>query len=173
MLFAPNLYNYYTTQLGALFNSDSSLRRIFKGSWPAVTFNFGPFTVCFPHIDTANLVWGWCSICALGHYDPQRGGHLVLWDLGLIIEFPPGSTILIPSAILKHSNTRIGTGETRYSFTLHVAAGLFCWVYNGFCSDLTWEGNATQEQRAEREHHRQTRWQRGLSMFSKLSDLVS
>jgi hypothetical protein len=172
MLFAPNLFGYYATQLGALFDSDSSLVRVFKGVWPAITFNFGPFTICFPHIDTANLAWGWCSICALGNYDPKCGGHLVLWDLGLIVEFPPGSTTLIPSAIVKHSNTRISPNETRYSFTLYAAAGLFRWVYNGFCSDKDWIKKASRAQKAERERHRQKRWEEGLAMFPKLYDLT-
>ncbi|KAJ7624191.1 hypothetical protein B0H17DRAFT_1151319 [Mycena rosella] len=51
--------------------------------------------------------WGWCSITALGDFDPNKGGHLILWDLRLAIRFPPGSTILIPSALLHHSNVAI------------------------------------------------------------------
>lgn len=38
-----------------------------------------------------------CAITTLSDYDPKAGGHLVLWDLKLVIEFPPGSTILILS----------------------------------------------------------------------------
>ncbi len=89
------------------------------------TFNFGPRTLCFRHTDSGNLPFGWCTITALGWFDPKRGGHLVLWDLKLIIDFPPGSTILIPSAILLHSNTAIAPGERRYSFTQYTSGGLF------------------------------------------------
>ncbi len=66
----------------------------------AVTFNFSPQTCTFRHTDSANLPFGWCAITALGRFDPRFGGHLVLWDLKLVLDFPPGSTILIPSAIL-------------------------------------------------------------------------
>jgi len=58
-------------------------------------------------MDFGNLPYGWCAITSLGPFDPKRGGHLVLWDLQLVIEFPPGSTILIPSAVLQHSNIPI------------------------------------------------------------------
>ncbi|KAJ7828584.1 hypothetical protein B0H14DRAFT_2263384, partial [Mycena olivaceomarginata] len=88
-----------------------------KSPFAAVTFNFGPATITFPHTDALNLTWGWCAITALGAFDPRRGGHLVLWDLCLVIQFPPGSTILIPSAILWHSNVGIASEERRYSFT--------------------------------------------------------
>jgi hypothetical protein len=66
----------------------------------AMTFNFGPQTVTFDHRDSGNLAFGWCAITAFGNFDPTCGGHLVLWDMKLVIEFPPGSTILIPSAMM-------------------------------------------------------------------------
>jgi hypothetical protein len=93
----------HTEMLDALVAHNSGLICNFPREvsvFAAATFNFGPATVTFPHTDTLNLVWGWCAITALGAFDPQRGGHLVLWDLCLVIQFPPGSTILIPSAIL-------------------------------------------------------------------------
>ncbi|KAJ7038729.1 hypothetical protein C8F04DRAFT_950891, partial [Mycena alexandri] len=86
------------------------------------TFNFGPITVTFPHIDFGNLAWGWCVITVLGWFNPDRGGHLILWDLKLIIRFPPGASILIPSAILRHANVKIQPGERRYSFTQTTAS---------------------------------------------------
>ncbi|KAJ7883792.1 hypothetical protein B0H13DRAFT_2537891, partial [Mycena leptocephala] len=39
-------------------------------------------------------------ITALRRFNPDLSGHLILWDLKLVIRFPPGSTILIPSAII-------------------------------------------------------------------------
>jgi hypothetical protein len=64
------------------------LRRNFLPSvsvFAAATFNFGLRTVMFPHLDFANLAWGWCDITALGDFDPDLGGHIILWDLKLII----------------------------------------------------------------------------------------
>jgi hypothetical protein len=89
------------------------------------TFNFGPQTVTFPHLDFVNLPWGWCTITALGDFDPNKGGHLILWDLKLIICFPPGSTILIPSALIRHSNyLNQVTRETVLIYPVHPCGNL-------------------------------------------------
>ncbi|KAF9540850.1 hypothetical protein CPC08DRAFT_738774 [Agrocybe pediades] len=129
----PDLHDHYSDRLGKLFRHNRSLKRNFVNSvFPAVTYNMGPQIVCMKHIDFSNLAFGWCAITALGSYNPKLGGHLVLWDCGLVIEFPPGTTILIPSAVLAHSNTAVMEGETRYSFTQYAAGGLFRWVENGF-----------------------------------------
>jgi len=163
---------YYVIELGKLFDSDPHLRRNFKKSpWPAATFNFGPWTITFPHTDPGNLAFGWCAITALGKFDFFRGGHIILWDLGLVIDFPPGSTILIPSAVVRHLNTVIQASEYRYSFTQYAAGGLFRWVKNGFCSDKMFVAKATKKQMRQREEVRQRRWKDGVGLFSKLTEL--
>ncbi|KAJ7737224.1 hypothetical protein B0H14DRAFT_3516363 [Mycena olivaceomarginata] len=78
----------YTETLDALVARNSGLICNFPrevSAFAAVTFNFGPATITFPHTDALNLTWGWCAITALGAFDPRRGGHLVLWDLCLVI----------------------------------------------------------------------------------------
>ncbi|KAJ7687980.1 hypothetical protein B0H14DRAFT_2653532 [Mycena olivaceomarginata] len=73
-------------QMTILVESQQSLVWKFVGSvFAACTFNFGPHTITVPHLDFGNLSWGWCAITALGHFNPDLGGHLVLWDLKLII----------------------------------------------------------------------------------------
>lgn len=129
----PKLYRYYATQLGQLFVRNPSLKKNFTNSvFTANTSNLGPQTICFKHADFANLPFGLCAITALGSFDPTKGGHLVLWECKLIIEFPSGSTILIPSAIIKHLNLPIQSHETRYSCTQYSAGALFHWIENGF-----------------------------------------
>ena len=87
---APRLHSYYADHLQQLLDHDDALTRNFENSvFAACTFNFGPQTVCHRHRDHANLPFGWCAITALGNYDYKKGSHLVLWDLGLVIEFPP------------------------------------------------------------------------------------
>ncbi|KAJ7809608.1 hypothetical protein B0H13DRAFT_1668022, partial [Mycena leptocephala] len=93
------------------------------------TFNFGPRTVTFPHIDFGNLAWGWCAITALGWFDPNLGGHLILWDLKLIICFPPGSTILLPPRFFDTLTSRYAPGKC-FSFTQFTPAAIFRFVYN-------------------------------------------
>lgn len=173
-LFAPRLFDFYKTSMDQLFAHNPSLRRNFKDSvWPAATFNFGPWTVTFPHTDPGNLLWGWCQITSLGPFNYKRGGHLVLWELGLVIEFPPGSTVFIPSALITHSNVPIQDGERRYSFTQYCAGGLFRYIANGFRSDKVFMAEASEEEKEAREEARVGRWERGLEMLPKLSELTS
>ncbi|KAF8126848.1 hypothetical protein K438DRAFT_2001192 [Mycena galopus ATCC 62051] len=168
----PAVHTLYETTLDVLHLDNSGLHHNFDRShstFAAATINFGPKKVTKCHIDGLNLAWGWCAITALGDFNPDRGGHLVLWDLKLVIRFPPGSTILIPSAILCHSNVNIAEGEKRYSFTQFTAAGLFRWVDNGFKSDaivnqeLAAQNNTATA--AARLHARHTHWVNGVNSF--------
>lgn len=140
------------------------------GVFAACTWNFIS-TVCAPHVDCANLVWGWCAITALGRFNPDRGGHLILWDLRLIIRFPPGATIFVPSALLVHSNTPIGPGETRSSFVQYSAGGLFRWIDQGFQTQEEFLRTATEEQLAEAAARAEVRWDGGLAHFSNVDQL--
>ncbi|KAK7026662.1 hypothetical protein VNI00_015535 [Paramarasmius palmivorus] len=134
----------------------------------AFTVNFGPQTVCYPHLDLKNLAYGWCAITALGDYDWHAGSHLVLWDLKLIIEFPPGTSIFIPSALVTHSNTAIAPSERRYSFTMYSAGGLFRWVEHGFISEKVYNSTLNK---AEATLAGKERWASGFALFSTLADL--
>ncbi len=125
--------------------------------------------MCFPHLDFANLPFGFCAITALGDYDPTKGGHLILWECKLVIEFPPGSTILIPSAIITHSNVPIGAGEKRYSVTQYSAGALFRWVDNGFQTAVAYRASLTLEEKLELEATNTRRWEFGLGLLPKLN----
>ncbi|KAJ3772899.1 hypothetical protein FB446DRAFT_642700 [Lentinula raphanica] len=117
------LYLQYTLQLERLI-PDLGLN--FPNSvFSCCTLNLGPRTTTVEHLDHKNYIYGWCGITALGNFDHTQGGHMVLWDLKLVIELPPGWTILIPSAYLRHSNTTLREGDTRFSFTQYTAGGLF------------------------------------------------
>lgn len=83
------------------------------------------------------MPYGWCAVCALGAYDPTKGGHLVLEEFGLIVEFPPGSVILLPSSTIRHGNTPVSPTETRYSFTQFCPGGLLRWTHHGFVPEWT------------------------------------
>ncbi|KAJ7770675.1 hypothetical protein B0H16DRAFT_1715332 [Mycena metata] len=174
----PDLHEYYRATYAALCNWDQLQQHAkhIRHNLPerysvftTATYNFGPVTVTLPHIDFGNLAWGWCAVTALGNFDPDRGGHLVLWDLKLIIRFPPGSTILLPSAILRHSNLKIGRNETRFSFTQFTPAGIFRWVYNDFRTDkdVNAAKSTTEAEREQRKRHRASRWQEGVRMYRK------
>ncbi|PBK66190.1 hypothetical protein ARMSODRAFT_989542 [Armillaria solidipes] len=169
---APNLFHYYTMHLRDLLVHDTMLVINWTQSiFATVTFNFGPRMLCFCHTDSSNLPFSWCTITALRRFNHWQGGHLILWDLKLVIDFPPGSTILIPSAILWHSNTNIGRREQRYSFTQYTSGGLFWWVDHNFQTSKEYWGSLKQDQHAAAQRMQQGRWEFGLSMFSMLEDL--
>ncbi|KAJ7862693.1 hypothetical protein B0H13DRAFT_2354532 [Mycena leptocephala] len=171
-LWAPRLYRYYHDYNAALHQRHPDLRRPFGHSvFFCAAFNFGPNVWTFRHRDVLNLAFGWCTVQALGEFDPTKGGHLVLWDLNLVVEFPAGSLILLPSATLAHSNVPVARGEKRASFTQFSAGGIFRYVDNG-CR--------TEEQLAEEdpeEHERlmalkASRWEMGLNLLSTVDELL-
>jgi hypothetical protein len=141
---------------------------------PAAAYNLGPATVCRPHRDSANLSFGICAITALGCFNPKAGGHLVLRELGLVVEFPPGATALIPSAVITHHNAKVQQGETRYSFTQYAAGSLFGYIENGMRSERKVKENPklTSAEKVDRAQARHERWEQGLALFPHISNYV-
>ena len=171
--FSPKFYQYYRQTLEELWKHNPNLKHNFPGSvFPAASINFGPNAISVDHIDHNNLAGGFCAITAGGNFDPKSGGHIYLVDLGLIIEFPPGSTILLPSAVIRHGNIPIKESETRTSFTQFAAGGLFRWVDYGF---RTWDQlrRADPARSVQIEENRSQNWKRFLNLYSSLSSLKS
>ncbi|KAJ7817034.1 hypothetical protein B0H14DRAFT_2374238 [Mycena olivaceomarginata] len=120
------IFSDYHETKQVLLRKNPHLRNTFARSpFTAVTANRGPVSFSPPHTDGANKADGMCLIGALGDFDPNKGGHLVCWDYNLLIRFPPGCSILIPSAGVTHSNTPIQEGEERYAIVQYSAGSLF------------------------------------------------
>ncbi|KAL1671983.1 hypothetical protein EV122DRAFT_225565 [Schizophyllum commune] len=169
---APLLFAHYAKYCELLSNRLPDISFNFPTTvWAAVTINFGPRTVSLRHRDYANLAWGWCPITALGRFNPDAGGHLILWDLRLVIRFPPGSTIAIPSGLLIHSNTAIGARETRFSVTQYTAGAIFRWVDQGYQTKEEFLGKLTAAERREFDAREKVRFAHGLNMYSTLDEL--
>jgi hypothetical protein len=129
--------------------------------------------MCFLHRDVQNIPYGFCAITTAGSYDHQVGGHLVLWELGLVVEFPSGSTILIPSATISHCNTSIQLNESRYSMTQYCAGGLFRWVEFGFRTKKSLEKTAMGRVHvSQADATNGFRQKRVVGLFSKYEELV-
>lgn len=122
----------YLARLYLRINSECLRTNFASSIYPAATFNLGPASISLEHTDGLNAPFSMCALTAFGTFDPQRGGHLMLFDLDLAIKFPPGSTILIPSSLLRHGNVNIQSGEERQSITQYCAGGLFRWVTYGY-----------------------------------------
>ncbi|KAF7368419.1 hypothetical protein MVEN_00164600 [Mycena venus] len=169
---APNLYDMYVQYMSVFYKNYTKLCRPFlNGIFSMCTFNLGPQTCALGHRDFLNLAFGWCAITALGEFDYKRGGHLILWDAKLILEFPPGCTILIPSAAVYHSNIPIGMNETRYSFTQYTAGGLFRWVEQGFMTEGEYWATLDAKGQEEEKALGLERAEVGAGMFSTLKEL--
>ncbi|KAJ7742761.1 hypothetical protein B0H14DRAFT_3607659 [Mycena olivaceomarginata] len=104
-------------------------------------------------------------------YTHLYGGHLVLWDCKLVIEFPPGCTILIPSAAIYHFNIPIGRKEHRYSFTQYTAGGLFRWVEHDFKTEEEYFVSLSAEQAEEEKELGLARAEAGAGLYSTIDEL--
>jgi hypothetical protein len=169
---APRLYQYYCNANEKLDPVLPRPRPFWRSVFAAATFNLGPSVWTFRHRDVLNLPFGWCAITALGEFDATNGGHLILWDLGLVIEFPAGSTILIPSATLSHSNIPVAAHEHRSSFTQYSAGGLFRFADNDFKTEEEL-ATSSPEKAAERAAEKEGRWEMGMGLWSTLDELVA
>lgn len=162
----PRLYKLYSDVAEVILQNDESLSPPFPNSpFASTTINFGPHTVGYDHVDAQNLPFGWCVIDVFGKFDPKKGGHLVLWDLGITIEFPPGAAIFIPSALLVHSNAEIFQGEERYSMTSYSAGGLFRWVWNGCQTEEDLLEDLSAEEVVRHKAERASRWAECVDYF--------
>lgn len=171
-LWQPKVYNYYAENLDKLYERMPHLSPpIFPGSvYPCAAFNFGDNVWCYKHRDVMNCPFGFCAITALGRFDATKGGHIILWEPKLVIEFPRGSTILIPSATITHSNIPVQEGDARTSFTQYCPGGIFRYVDNGF---RTQEALKTEdpEEYERLEGLKGGRWGAGLALLATMGDV--
>ncbi|KAJ6512715.1 hypothetical protein C8R45DRAFT_812004 [Mycena sanguinolenta] len=171
-LWAPKLHALYVANNERLRTKFSHLQRPFpKSVFSCAAFNFGRSIWTFKHQDVCNLPFGWCAVQSLGNFDAEKGGHLILWDVKLVVEFPAGALILLPSATIAHSNIPVQDGNERISFTQFTSGGLFRYVNNGFRT----QDQLAEEDRVEYEQRMQlkeTRWEDGLKLFSTVEELA-
>ncbi|KAI0038300.1 hypothetical protein FA95DRAFT_1505880 [Auriscalpium vulgare] len=168
---SPKLYRKYEHMVDRLLEHHEGLSLPHDNSiFATTTFNFGPHATTKAHVDSANLAHGWCTITPLGEFDHKRGGHLVLWQMGVIIEFPSGSTAAIPSGSVPHGNTDIQDGETRACITQYTSGALFRYVEYGFRSQKAFEKEDAKGF-AEVYSQRSQRATDAMGLFSHLSAL--
>ncbi|THG92438.1 hypothetical protein EW026_g8473 [Hermanssonia centrifuga] len=132
--YAPRLYDYYAKNFASLKTSQPELKLPVDTSiFTTISFNLASQVVA-------------------SNFDPKLSGHFILWELKLLIEFPAGSIIIIPSALFSHGNVGLQAGETR-----------------------TWKKFKKQHpQKAKAEWSaRPTRWQEVLGLFSNVSEFAS
>lgn len=88
-----------------------------------------------------------------------------MWSLGVVVEFPPGCGILLPSAPVEHSNTPLAPGERRSSVAFFLSSGLARWYHNGYMSDKEYLERASAEQKKKWQGYRDHLWEFGMSLW--------
>ncbi|KAJ7447991.1 hypothetical protein FB451DRAFT_1054112, partial [Mycena latifolia] len=115
-IFGPKLYNVFDRVLDTYESHYTGSARPFHFSiFPAATFALGNRALQ-PYLDD-DIAGGWTALTALGEYNKEEGGHIILWDLNRVIKFRTGSTILIPCSLVRYSFVKIVPRETRYCLT--------------------------------------------------------
>ncbi|THU86476.1 hypothetical protein K435DRAFT_683546, partial [Dendrothele bispora CBS 962.96] len=166
---APKLHQVYMDTLSSYEAHDPSFHRNFPGTaFAAATFNFDEQTETMEHVDYFNYITGWCGITALGHFNHTKGAQMILWDLKLVIEFPPVSSMLIPSCFLRHSNTAVPTGETRQSFTEFSAGGLFRYKDD----EMRTRVSMSNEERKQKETEARESAREAVNIYSTFKELA-
>ncbi|KAJ7824253.1 hypothetical protein B0H14DRAFT_3469499 [Mycena olivaceomarginata] len=140
-VWAPRLHRYYIDYNTRLNLRHPGLRRPFaKSVFSCAAFNFSGNVWTFKHRDVCNLPFGLCAVQSLGNFDPPLGGHLVLWDLKLVVEFPAGALILLPSATVAIPNIPVQGRWTNASPSRSSQpAGSFVTQITAFARRLSWQ----------------------------------
>ncbi|KAF7776560.1 hypothetical protein Agabi119p4_4953 [Agaricus bisporus var. burnettii] len=174
-VFAPNLFRYYQHHIQLLEKNHNygHLRHNLQGGiYTSKSSNYPPRAYTAPHRDVMNLAFGWCAVFALGSFDATHGGHLVIHNLRIAIEFPHASCILLPSSILWHSNVPIASGEQRASLTFYTPGCLFRFIDNHFFVEKNLEKvhydewRRLQEEKIERKSY-------ACDFYSTVQEIVS
>ena len=164
--FAPKVFRTYTDKLSGLFEHIPDLQRNFARSvFPTASFDFSNGRPCRVHDVHPNGSAGWVALFAGGDFDPTTGGHLYLPQVQLVIEFPPGATILIPSTLV-YGIIPVPEGQTRYTFSQYIPIDVVRYIDNGYRTHK--EGATTQDDTSRR---LTTRTQGDLELLSCFNEL--
>ncbi|KAK0229654.1 hypothetical protein EDD85DRAFT_923151 [Armillaria nabsnona] len=158
--YASTSYNLWAPRLHRYYEEPNFSQSVF----PCTAFNFGGSVSTFKHCDILNCPYGLCTITALG-------GHIILWELKVFIQFPHAATIFIPSATITHSNIPPAEGNSHISFTQFFAGGILHWVDNGFWTEKEL-ANVDPAAYVEMVAHKATCWKMGLGLLSQLDEIL-
>ncbi|KAF6754966.1 hypothetical protein DFP72DRAFT_812302, partial [Ephemerocybe angulata] len=171
-LWSPRVYESVGEELRKLYQHDKTLVKNWNSNvYPCLAVNFGPRVCCKAHRDPSNAPHTLCAIQALGRFNAELGGHLYIRELGVYVQFPSGSTILIASALLTHGNTPVTKDEVRLSITQFCPGGLLRFVSNGFHTE-DWLRRRNKPLWREKVKEKETRWENELALICTLDELV-
>ncbi|KAF8124622.1 hypothetical protein K438DRAFT_2002606 [Mycena galopus ATCC 62051] len=150
-LWAPWLYGLYVENNRSCIAAFPTSKAIQQSVFACAAFNFG--NVCtYRHRDVCNLPFGWWAIQSLGNFDAKKGGHLILWDVKAVVEFPAGASFSFPpprSPLKCASCARGGTFRTQ--------------------TQLATEDPVEHDRLM---NAKESRWEKGLKLFSTIDELI-
>ncbi|KAK7022082.1 hypothetical protein R3P38DRAFT_2532923, partial [Favolaschia claudopus] len=139
----------------------------------AITLELGgPHRILSPfgphgHFDPST----WCIITSLGIYDFRLGGHIILWDIGWVLQFPPGASILLPPGLVRYSFVKVRPHESRYLLIQFAGSGIRRFFENGERKDEEFAAEATRDEFVEREAKRRESHLGALASFELVETL--
>ncbi|KAG6904934.1 hypothetical protein DXG01_006133 [Tephrocybe rancida] len=170
---APRLHAHYAETKKAICDWDPELKHWLGCVFAAFVCNLGPQAICYKHQDGANLPYGWCCVTPLGNFDPTKGGHIILWNIGIAVECPPFCHFFLPSSSIVHSNIAIHPNETRLSVTHYSTGPLFQFAERGMRLEKEFARTASKEELKASAEKDEGHWKFGLSLFSTMEELRS
>lgn len=111
------------------------------------------------------------AITVLGSWDPRKGGGIMLWHDGAMLELIPGATVLFPAGSKNYSLVAVGPHETRYVFRQYCHAGVLRWIEKAGRSDTEFDLGAEPDEIAAWNEIREKRGRTSAKMFSKIEDI--
>ncbi|KAI0280861.1 hypothetical protein BC826DRAFT_924025, partial [Russula brevipes] len=172
----PLFYHHFHVALNKLHINDPTTNPSFRNLvYSATCINVGSQTCYNAHFDTCNYLDTLCAVTAFGYFNPNTGSHFILYNLKIFFHLPPGITVLLSSAGLKHENTAISSKETRGikkhsafccfpDVTQFCPGGLMYWVTYG-CKLVHL---FSKKDRENMDKEAEKGWKKQLGHFSKL-----
>ncbi|KIK58913.1 hypothetical protein GYMLUDRAFT_170450, partial [Collybiopsis luxurians FD-317 M1] len=117
------------------------------------------------HNDLLNVFFAMCVIWCCGPFNHTQGGHIILWELGIVVEFPAGCGFIFPSAMISHGNIPISSNECCHSIAFFTAAGNLHYYCNGFTTDKVFKERVSKWQLQTVQSYRKELWNIGMDML--------
>ncbi|KAF7320031.1 hypothetical protein MKEN_00787100 [Mycena kentingensis (nom. inval.)] len=149
---------------------ESYTRTFARSAFACVAFNFGPQSAAIFHRDWTDAAGEICTAWAGGKFNHKKRGHILFLELKIALEFPPGTLVLFPSAILTHANIPVAPHEQRVSIVQYTPGNLARFVDNGFRTEAQYLAE-DEEGYHEMMERKRTRWAKGLALFSTIDEL--
>ncbi|KAE9384834.1 hypothetical protein BT96DRAFT_960843 [Gymnopus androsaceus JB14] len=164
-VFFPQIHRLLSNLHHHLSTNNPALKTIFPGvGFAACHLNLGRARTKL-HNDLKNIFFAVCGVGAFGPFNHKTGAHLIMWELGIVVEFPSGCGFLFPSATVSHANVPIGPDESRHSAAFFTSSGNLRYFHNGFMTDKEFRARASTGQLEAWNAYRKGLWQTGTDML--------